>query len=82
MTNQEIAKTLHYLAVDLELSGRIKESKACALASGLLLQLTPQDWELVTPNTNANIVDELTPQDVARAKQFADLVGEILNGGK
>lgn len=49
MTNQEIAKTLHNLAVDLELSGRIKESKACALACGLLLQLTPQDWELVTP---------------------------------
>jgi hypothetical protein len=70
MTNQEIAKVLHNLSVDLELSGRIKEHKACALAAGLLLQLTPQDWELVTP------------QDVARAQQFADLVDEALGGGR
>lgn len=70
MTNQEIAKVLQNLSVDLELSGRIKEHKACALAAGLLLQLTPQDWELVTP------------QDVARAQQFADLVDEALGGGR
>lgn len=70
MTNQEIAKVLHNLSVDLELSGRIKEHKACALAAGLLLQLTPQDWELVTP------------QDLARAQQFADLVDEALGGGR
>jgi len=49
MTNQEIAQVLHNLSVDLELSGRIKEHKACALAAGLLLQLTPKDWDLVNP---------------------------------
>lgn len=80
MTNQEIAKVLQYLSVDLELSGRIKEHKACALAAGLLLQLTPQDWELVTPQKN--MVDDITAQDIARAQQFADIVGDILNGGK
>lgn len=71
MTNQEIAKVLHNLSVDLELSGRIKEHKACALAAGLLLQLSPQDWELA-----------LSPQDVARAQQFANLVDEALGGGR
>lgn len=68
MTNQEIAKVLHNLSVDLELSGRIKEHKACALAAGLLLQLSPQDWELA-----------LSPQDVARAQQFANLVDDVLD---
>lgn len=47
MTNQEIAKTLLNLSTDLELSGRIKEHRACALAAGLILELSPQDWELV-----------------------------------
>ena len=47
MTNQEIAKTLLNLSTDLELSGRIKEHRACALAAGLILELSPQDWDLV-----------------------------------
>ena len=69
MTNQEIAKTLLTLSTDLELSGRIKEHKACSLAAGLILQLTPKDWELA-----------LSPQDVARAQQFANVVDELLGG--
>ena len=69
MTNQEIAKTLLALSTDLELSGRIKEHKACSLAAGLILQLTPKDWELA-----------LSPQDVARAQQFANMVDELLGG--
>ncbi len=68
MTNQQIAKTLHNLSVDLELSGRITESTACRLASGLILSLTPKDWELVTP------------QDVARTQQYADLIDDVLGG--
>lgn len=48
MTNSEIARRLHNLAVDLELSGRVKESEACRLATGLILSLTPKDWALVT----------------------------------
>ncbi len=69
MTNQEIAKTLLNLSTDLELSGRIKEHRACALAAGLILELTPQDWELA-----------LSPQDVARAQQFANIVDDLLKG--
>lgn len=69
MTNQEIAKTLLTLSTDLELSGRIKEHRACALAAGLILELTPQDWELA-----------LSPQDVARAQQFANIVDDLLKG--
>lgn len=69
MTNQEIAKTLLTLSTDLELSGRIKEHKACSLAAGLILQLTPKDWELA-----------LSPQDVARAQQFANFVDDVLGG--
>lgn len=69
MTNQEIAKTLLTLSTDLELSGRITEHKACSLAAGLILQLTPKDWELA-----------LSPQDVARAQQFANIVDELLGG--
>lgn len=69
MTNQDIAKTLLTLSTDLELSGRIKEHKACSLAAGLILQLTPKDWELA-----------LSPQDVARANQFANLVDDLLGG--
>lgn len=69
MTNQEIAKTLLTLSTDLELSGRIKEHKACSLAAGLILQLTPKDWELA-----------LSPQDVERAKQYADLIDQITGG--
>lgn len=69
MTNQEIAKTLLHLSTDLELSGRIKEHRACALAAGLILELSPKDWELA-----------LSPQDVARAEQFANIVDELLGG--
>lgn len=69
MTNQEIAKTLLNLSTDLELSGRIKEHKACALAAGLILELSPKDWELA-----------LSPQDVERAQQFANIVDELLGG--
>jgi hypothetical protein len=69
VTNQEIAKTLLNLSTDLELSGRIKEHRACALAAGLILELTPQDWELA-----------LSPQDVARAQQFANIVDDLLKG--
>lgn len=71
MTNQEIAKTLLNLSTDLELSGRIKEHRACALAAGLILELSPKDWELA-----------LSPQDVARAQQFANLVDEMFGGNR
>ena len=71
MTNQEIAKTLLNLSTDLELSGRIKEHRACALAAGLILELSPKDWELA-----------LSPQDVARAQQFANLVDDVLGGNR
>ena len=71
MTNQEIAKTLLNLSTDLELSGRIKEHRACALAAGLILELSPKDWELA-----------LSPQDVARAQQFANRVDDVLGGNR
>lgn len=66
MTNQEIAKTLLNLSTDLELSGRIKEHKACALAAGLILELSPQDWELA-----------ISPQQLSMAQQYANLIDEM-----
>lgn len=54
MTTNEIARIIHNLSVDLELSGRLKESEACRLGAGLLLQLTPRDWALVTVRPDAS----------------------------
>lgn len=66
MTTSEIARIIHNLSVDLELSGRLKESEACRLGAGLLLQLTPKDWSLVTVNPQASAGVELSEWETGR----------------
>lgn len=66
MTNSEIARIIHNLSVDMELSGRLKESEACRLAAGLLLQLSPKDWSLVTVNPQASSGVELSDWETGR----------------
>ncbi len=49
MKANDAIRLLHNLSVDLELSGRIAESKACAYAVATLMIMKPADFELVTP---------------------------------
>jgi hypothetical protein len=49
MKANDAIRLLHNLSVDLELSGRIAESKACAYAVATLMIMKPSDFELVTP---------------------------------
>jgi len=49
MKANDAIRLLHNLSVDLELSGRIAESKACAYAVATLMIMKPTDFELVTP---------------------------------
>lgn len=66
MTTNEISRIIHNLSVDLELSGRIKESEACRLAAGLLLQLSPGDWSLVTVRPDVSTGVTLTEWETGR----------------
>jgi len=72
MTANDAIRLLHNLSVDLELSGRISESKACAYAVATLMIMKPSDFQMVTPIDN--------PFESEHHKAFMRVVDDITGG--
>lgn len=72
MKANDAIRLLHNLSVDLELSGRINESKACAYAVATLMIMKPADFEMVTPTPVDNLFES------EHHKAFMRVVDDIM----